>query len=245
MEKILVFIPTYNEYGNVQRLYREIKNISSDLDILFCDDNSPDQTGALLDELRTQDASVHVIHRPAKLGLGTAHIAGFNFALQHSYTHLITMDADFTHDPCYIPKLIEQKKHADIVIGSRYTSGGKMEGWNKIRLPFTYFWRSMIKYGLGMPYDCTGAYRLYNVSILKPVIFNAVQSRGFAFCMESLYRFKKSGAAIAEVPILARNRQEGKSKLSVKIMAEVAKQFFVLFFDRITGKSVHKSEHSS
>jgi dolichol-phosphate mannosyltransferase len=233
MNKVLVFIPTYNERGNVQRLYQEIKKLPYDLDILFCDDNSPDRTGELIDSLIAADSSVKVIHRPSKMGLGTAHIEAFKYAREHAYDYLITMDADFTHNPSYIPALIMKKDRADIVIGSRYISGGKMEGWNKIRLPFTYFWRSMIKYGLGMPYDCTGAFRLYNVKILNPDLFKKLTSQGFAFCMESLYRFKHNGAQIVEVPILARNRQEGKSKLSGKIMREVAKKYFCLLADRL------------
>lgn len=236
MNKILVFIPTYNERGNVQRLYQEIKKLSHTLDILFCDDNSPDGTGDLIDGLVHNDNSVKVIHRPSKMGLGTAHIEAFNYARKHTYDYLITMDADFTHDPSYIPGLINQKDHADIVIGSRYISGGKMEGWNKIRLPFTYFWRSMIKYGLGMPYDCTGAFRLYRVAILKPELYTKLTSQGFSFGMEALYRLKQNGACIAEIPILAKQRQEGKSKLTVKIMSEFAKQYFRLVGDRLFSR---------
>lgn len=232
MNKILVFIPTYNEYGNVNRLYEEIKKLPHDLDILFCDDNSPDGTGALIDTLVKKDATVHVIHRPSKLGLGTAHQEAFRFAQKYHYDYLLTMDADFTHNPIYIPTLIAQKEHADIVIGSRYSAGGKMSGWSSIRLPFTYFWRFMIHKGLGMPYDCTGAFRLYTVKILDSRIYESLTSKGFSFGMEALYRFKQHGARIAEVPILAKNRQEGNSKLSGKIMREFAKKYCQLVYER-------------
>src|SRR5690606_15516802 len=141
-----------------------------------------------------KDKTVKVLHRPAKMGLGTAHKAAFRFAQEHGYEYLITMDADLTHDPKYIPDLLAHKKNTDIVIGSRYTRGGSMHGWHKFRLPFTYFWRSMIKNFLGLPYDCTGAFRLYNVHILKPAIYNQVKGTGFAFCMESLYRFSQNEA---------------------------------------------------
>lgn len=241
MNKLLVFTPTYNERGNVQKLYQALKKLPFELDILFCDDNSPDGTGKLIDELIANDCSVHVIHRSSKMGLGTAHKEAFQFARNHGYDYLLTMDADFTHDPAYIPAMIEKKRGADIVIGSRYTSGGKMEGWNAIRLPFTYFWRGMIRYGLGMPYDCTGAFRLYSVSVLNPALYKTLKSQGFAFCMESLYRFKRNGARIVEVPILARSRTEGKSKLSIKIMAEVAKQYFCLLFDRLFSRTTRIS----
>lgn len=232
MNRIVVFIPTYNEYGNVERLYQAIKKLPHSLDILFCDDNSPDGTGILIDALVKKDSTVHVIHRPSKMGLGTAHKEAFKFAFTHGYDYLLTMDADFTHDPIYIPDLIEKKETVDIVIGSRYSAGGKMSGWNRFRLPFTYFWRFMINKGLGMPYDCTGAFRLYKVTILKPEVYEAFTSKGFSFGMEALYRFKQQGARVGEVPILARSRQEGTSKLSVKIMREFAKQYCRLVLER-------------
>ena len=237
MNKIVLCIPTYNEYGNIQRLYEAIKKLSCPVDIFFCDDNSPDGTGILIDSLVKADPTVKVLHRPGKMGLGTAQVAGFSFAREHGYDYLIIMDADFTHDPKYIPDLIAKKDAADIVIGSRYASGGKMEGWSALRLPFTYFWRSMINHGLNMPYDCTGAFRLYRVSILNPSVYNQCTSQGFSFGMEVLYRFKQQGARIAEVPILARQRQEGKSKLTGKIMSEFAKKYVSLVAERIMSRS--------
>lgn len=242
MNKILVFIPTYNEYGNVNRLYQEIKKLPHDLDILFCDDNSPDGTGLLIDSLVKKDTTVKVIHRSSKLGLGTAHQEAFRFAQKHNYEYLLTMDADFTHDPVYIPDLIAKKEYADIVIGSRYSAGGKMAGWSTIRLPFTYFWRFMINKGLGMPYDCTGAFRLYTVKILDSAVYESLTSKGFSFGMEALYRFKQHGARVTEVPILARNRQEGSSKLSVKIMREFAKKYCQLMYERHISGSKKRSK---
>ncbi len=230
---ILVAIPTYNECQNVPLLYKALKELSIPVDILFIDDNSPDGTGAVIDTIKKKDSTVHVLHRPKKMGLGTAHVQAFNFARNRNYSYLLTMDADFTHNPLYIPTMLEKRDKADIVIGSRYTYGGGMSGWGKIRLPFTYFWRGMIKYGLGMPYDCTGAFRLYNISILKPEMYKHFTSHGFSFCMESLYHAKKAGATIIEVPIQAQNRIYGKSKLSVSIMAEVAGMFFKLLGNRI------------
>ncbi|MGE0207098.1 MAG: polyprenol monophosphomannose synthase [Candidatus Babeliales bacterium] len=230
--EVLVFVPTYNERDNVLILYEEIKKHKEDVDILFCDDNSPDGTGKVLDDLSKKDPSVHVMHRPAKLGLGTAHVQAFEYAQKHNYKFLITMDADLTHDPRYIPALFEKRDVHDVVIGSRYIHGGGMSGWGRIRLPFTYFWRNLIKRGLGMPYDCTGAYRLYSVQKLKPHVYKKVSSKGFSFCIESLYRFKEDGLRITEIPIHARNRIHGDSKLSVAIMKEAAKTFCRLFFER-------------
>lgn len=232
---ILVFIPTYNEYGNIEKLCAAIKkNISCT--ILFCDDNSPDGTGQLLDTLAAQDPTIKVMHRPKKMGLGTAHLAAFWYAKKHAYKVVITMDADFTHDPVYLPALIAKRNDADIIIGSRYESGGKMSGWNKIRLPFTLFWKNAIKYGLGMPYDCTTAFRLYNVNIMQDELISTFSSTGFSFNIESLYKFKKHGARIAQIPIHAQTRQYGESKLSVGIMTEMAKEYFKILIDRLFGK---------
>ncbi len=222
---ILVCIPTYNERDNIRPLYRAIKDLSIPLDILFCDDNSPDGTGAIIDQIIDKDPTVFALHRQQKMGLGTAFLQSFEYAKKHQYKYLIGMDADFTHDPKYIPQLIKRSAQFDIVIGSRYASGGKMIGWSSIRQPFTLFWRNRIKKGLGMPYDCTGSFRLYTVDILKPETINRIQSKGFAFCMESLFWFIQAGAVVGEVPIVAHTRIHGKSKLSVAIMWEVFKTY--------------------
>lgn len=233
---ILVAIPTYNEKDNISLLYNGIKQLNLPIDILFIDDNSPDGTGKIIDELTKKDTSIHVFHRPSKMGLGTAHKKAFYFAQEKKYEYLITMDADLTHNPKYIPHLLASKKEADIVIGSRYTKNGSMQGWNKIRLPFTYFWRNLIKNFLDLPYDCTGAYRLYDVSVLKFNIYSQVKGTGFVFCMESLYRFAQQGVRITEVPIEAHNRIHGDSKLSWSIMFEAACRFCSLSYDRILHK---------
>lgn len=233
MNKILVFVPTYNERANIDRLYAQLKNLNLPIDILFCDDNSPDGTGKILDELAAHDQTVKVIHRAGKLGLGTAHLESFKYAHKNQYNYLITMDADGTHDPKYIPLMLEQKDKYDVIIGSRWAGKGVMHGWGKIRLFFTNFWHNMIKYGLNMPYDCMGAFRLYNVAMLNDASTKRFKSQGFCFHLEVLYRFLQEGAKVYEVPIEARNRDRGESKLSTKIMRETAKMYFVLLFDRM------------
>jgi dolichol-phosphate mannosyltransferase len=229
---ILVFVATYNERDNVENLYKEIKYYNKNVDILFCDDNSPDGTGKILDHLAKKDPTITVMHRPKKLGLGTAHYAAFEFVQQHKYQYLITMDADFTHHPSYIPHMLEKKDQADVVIGSRYVHGGAMSGWGKLRLPATHFWRNMIKRGLGMPYDCTGAFRLYSVKKLNPEIYTKVKSRGFAFGMETLYRMHQSGCTVVEIPIHAHSRVHGKSKLSFGIIKEFIRTLLRLSFEK-------------
>jgi len=230
--KLLVFVPTYNERANIEPLCNAIKRQPFAIDILFCDDNSPDGTGTLLDTLSAVDPSIKVIHRSGKLGLGTTTKKGFEYAIKNQYDFLITMDAALTHDPSYIPALIGKRHEADIVIGSRYAQGGSMHGWNIIRLPFTYFWRGMIRWGIGMPYDATGAFRLYSVPFLAKTDIEVISSRGFSFGLESLYYCKLNGARIVETPIKAQSRIAGKSKLSVRIMTEFAGKYLQLVADR-------------
>lgn len=234
---ILIFTPTYNERENVLKLHKAIRQLPIKTDILFIDDSSPDGTAEVIMDLQKEDPNVFIIYRSKKLGLGTAHKRAFEYAQQHNYTYVVSMDADLTHDPVYIPAMISGLMDHDIMIGSRYAQGGKMHGWNQLRLPFTYFWRGMIKYGLGLPYDCTGAFRAYRATILKPEIYNKVRGTGFAFCMESLFFFKRAGARIGEIPIQAHSRIHGQSKLSGKIMFEVLKTYFRLLFIRITSSS--------
>jgi dolichol-phosphate mannosyltransferase len=228
---ILIAVPTYNEKDNVPLLYNKIKQLNLPVDIAFLDDSSPDGTGAVIDNLAQHDAHVLAVHRPKKLGLGAAHKAAFDLARSKGYKYLITMDADLIHDPIHLPEIIGRKDNASIVIGSRYTQGGSMQGWNKIRLPFTYFWRWLIKTFLGMPYDCTGAYRLYNVTILKPEVYNQATD-SFSFCMESLYRLTQHGASVTEVPIKAQSRIHGESKLSWSMIGKSAGLFCNLAYDR-------------
>ena len=225
---VLVCIPTYNEKDNVLLLYEKIRKLPIELSILFIDDSSPDGTGIVIDRIASQDSLVHTIHRPGKLGLGTAHLRAFDYARIHNYKYLITMDADLTHDPKYIPLLLSKKNDADIVIASRYAKGAQMRGWSKIRLPLTYFWRRIIIYTTGLSYDATGAYKLYNVAILKPEVCQRVFSRGFSFGMESLFRFKEYGARIIEIPIQAYGRAHGRSKLSITVMTECVKTVWKL-----------------
>lgn len=229
---LLIFIPTYNERDNIRPLYKEIKKHVKHAHILFCDDNSPDGSGQVINELQKEDETVKAVHRPKKLGTGTAFIHAFSYARKHCYEYLITMDADFTHHPSYIPQLLEKKLRADIVIGSRYAQGGKMIGWHKMRLPLTHFWRNLIKRGIGLPYDCTGAFRLYKVKRLQPSTYTNLLSKGFSFCLESLYRLHQDGLTIDEVPIQAQSRRHGKSKLNGAIMREVAFTLFKLSVEK-------------
>lgn len=234
-QKILVSIPTYNEKGNIRPLYEALKQLPVNVEILFIDDNSPDGTGDAIDELCDEDCSVYGIHRKGKLGLGSAHMRGLKFARDKGYTHVITMDADFLHDPKYIPEMVEKSKAADIVIGSRYVEGGTYDAVEGTRKYLTYLWRWCIKSCLGLNYDATGSYRMYNVKILDPEVLKKVKAKGFDFNLETLYRLKKAGATIAEIPIQAHARLYGETKLTARDQKAVWGNFCSLCWDKFKG----------
>ncbi|MBT3580743.1 polyprenol monophosphomannose synthase [bacterium] len=215
--KILIFVPTYNERENVSDLFHAIKKNSQDSDVLFLDDNSPDGTGKIIDNIVNNNKNVFVIHRKSKFGIGSAHMEGFKFANKNSYDYLLTMDADFTHDPKYIPDIINKKNRCDIVIGSRYANAKCIKNWPLIRQCITYTAHFFTEKVLGMPYDCTGAYRLYNKKMINKMCKDfGIKSDGYSFFIESIYTYKESGAKISEVPIFAIDRQKGETKISRK-----------------------------
>ena len=164
MFKTLVFIPTYNEKENAQSMYRMIMALGLELDLLFLDDNSPDGTGALLDEIAASDQRVHVIHRSGKLGIGSAHAEGIDWAYERGYQCLVTMDCDFTHSPSDIPKLLEEAKSCDAVVGSRYLQKGSLPGWSLCRRFITHFGHIVTRFLLHIPFDASGAFRVYNLT---------------------------------------------------------------------------------
>jgi len=245
--KLLIFTPTYNERDNIEKFYYELKKYCPQGDILFLDDNSPDGTGILMDALAAVDLSVRIIHRPKKMGIGSAHRQAFSFAKEHNYDFLLTMDADFTHDPCYIPAMLAHKDNADVVIGSRYVKGGKLKGWGFVRTCLTYTAYAVNTYALGLPYDCTGAYRLYRVSLLHQDFYTKIQSNGYSFFIESLYQLKKMKCGITQVPIVAPIRNKGKSKISKREIMKTVMRVGVLMIDRFTTyimkkRDLHKSD---
>ncbi len=210
---VLVFIPTYNERDNVEKIFHEIVALGLDLDVLFLDDNSPDGTGEILDELVTSNNRVHVIHRQGKLGIGSAHQEGIRWAYEHHYSLLITMDCDFTHPPDYIPIIINNLNDFHVVVGSRYMLDDSLEGWNLFRKFLTLAGHFMTKYLLKMPYDATGAFRLYNLDRIPEYAFEMVSSRGYSFFFESLYILHLNGHSIQEIPIKLPPRTYGHSKM--------------------------------
>jgi len=212
----LVFIPTYNERENAQQLYNEIRALGLDTDVLFVDDNSPDGTGAVLDELAAKDPRLHVIHRPGKLGIGSAHRRGIQWAYDHGYERLVTMDCDFTHSPADIPRLLESSADHHIVVGSRYLRHGSLPGWNLMRRFITRFAHLLTRTLLKINHDASGAFRVYNLEKIPAYAFSDVRSQGYSFFFESMFLFVRNDFSIHDVPIVLPARTYGHSKMSLR-----------------------------
>ena len=221
MTRTLVTVATYNEMENLPALVEEIFAQAA-VDILVIDDNSPDGTGRWCDGRAKEDPRVHCLHRPGKLGLGTATIAGMRWAIKHGYDQVLNMDADFSHHPRYLPAFLAGMappgaEPVDVVIGSRYIPGGGVEGWPMRRHLMSRGINLVARWLLGLgPKDCSGAFRCYRTTILKRLDFDAVRSRGYSFQEEILWHLKRLGARFAETPIVFVDRQRGASKIDMR-----------------------------
>lgn len=211
--EILVIIPTYNEAGNIVRLIREIHAQGLGADLLVVDDNSPDGTASLAEGL-SQEAPVSVLRREGKLGLGSAHKAGFRYALQRGYPMVITIDGDFAHPPHYLQQMVNRAAEADVVVGSRFLSGADFYkiGWLRPLISWTTHFLARVL--LRLPYDCTGGLRLYRLTALRSIDLAELPSDGHALLFEILHAFKRKGFRIAEIPIIVEGRPAGKSKVT-------------------------------
>ncbi|MGI6207373.1 MAG: polyprenol monophosphomannose synthase [Anaerolineae bacterium] len=217
---IAVVIPTYNESENIVPLVEGIRALPLPTRVIVVDDNSPDGTGKLVDEMSARDSAVRALHRPAKLGLGTAHIAGIKQALAGGAEMVVTMDADFSHHPRYIPDLVAAMNHYDLCIGSRYVSGGGTLHCTLPRRLLSYGANAFARLMLGLhAHDCTAGFRCYRRGVLEKVPLDSIFSDGYSFLIEMLYLCQKSGARVGEVPITFENRRRGKSKISRKEIA--------------------------
>ncbi|HET8844776.1 MAG TPA: polyprenol monophosphomannose synthase [Ktedonobacteraceae bacterium] len=219
--KTLIIIPTYNELENLPSLIKEIFVYAPTTDILVVDDNSPDGTGAQADTMSKEDPRIHVIHRSQKSGLGTAYIAGFKFAIAHGYDAAFEMDADFSHDPRFLPDFLAKIEHADLVIGSRYIPGGSTPNWSFGRRLISGCGNIYARTVLGMHiHDCTAGFRCYRRAVLEAIELDTIQSQGYGFQVEMAYRAQKLGFRIEETPIVFMDRRVGKSKMSKAIVIE-------------------------
>jgi dolichol-phosphate mannosyltransferase len=208
---------TYNERDNIAPLIQAIHEQAPHANILIIDDNSPDGTGRLADELAAQDKRLSVIHRPGKLGLGTATLAAIRFAIEQDYELLLNLDADFSHPPRYIPELLKGMDQFDVMIGSRYVRGGGTENWPLTRKVISRSVNTMVRTLFRMPVkDASGAFRCYRVANLRQVPLERIKSRGYSFQQEMLYRCHKAGCRLGETPIIFENRRAGASKVNWK-----------------------------
>jgi len=231
-------VPTYNERENVETLYTQIVALGLDLDLLFVDDRSPDGTGEILDRLAATDPRLRVLHRATKEGVGSAHRAGIREAYAGGYRVLLTMDADLTHSPSLLPQFLARADDAALIVGSRFLATESLADWSPARRFLTWFGHFLTRRLLGMPYDATGALRLYRLDIIPPEAFDAVRARSYDFFFESMFVLWKRGLPVIELPIPLPKRTYGHSKMSLRdIVGSVAKLLALWSRHRSSGAS--------
>jgi dolichol-phosphate mannosyltransferase len=221
-DRALVIVPTYNEKFNIARLIPSILAQDASLEILVVDDGSPDGTGAIVDAIAANNPRVHIINRESKLGLGTAYITGFRWALERKYDLVFEMDADFSHNPERLPEFLVSIKEADLVLGSRYQDGHvNVVNWPMSRLFLSYAANIYARAITGLPvFDSTGGFKCFRRNVLESIDLNSVKSNGYAFQIEMSYRAWKRGFRLVEIPIIFVDRTEGVSKMSKRIVRE-------------------------
>jgi dolichol-phosphate mannosyltransferase len=234
--RALVVLPTYNELENLGPLVAAILDQGAAYDVLVVDDDSPDGTGILADHLKqAYPGRVEVIHRRGKYGIATAYLAGFRYAISKGYTHCFEMDADFSHDPAYLPKFLETmaKTGADLVLGSRYVDGGGVERWSFIRRWISQGGSLYARLMLGLAVrDLTGGFKCFRTALLERIPLQEIRSSGYAFQIELTYRAVEAGAKVVEMPIRFGPRRSGRSKMSLAIVAEA---FWLVTWMRLAG----------
>lgn len=220
-DKALIVIPTYNERDNVIPLSEKLMQSYDSVEILFIDDNSPDGTGDILDDLSSQEPRIHVLHREGKQGLGTAYITGFKWALERDYEYIFEMDADFSHSPAYIGDFLRVIRHSDLVLGSRYTQGVSVINWSLFRLLISKFATLYVRIITGMPAsDATGGFKCFRRQVLETLNLDEIQSNGYSFQIEMTYYAWYAGFKIREIPIIFYERADGISKMNKAIVRE-------------------------
>jgi dolichol-phosphate mannosyltransferase len=237
-DRALVIVPTYNERFNIARLIPAVLAQDPSLEVLVVDDGSPDGTGAIVDGIAANNARVHVIHRASKLGLGTAYIAGFRWALERKYDLVFEMDADFSHNPERLPEFLEAIRESDVVLGSRYQNGHvNVVNWPMSRLFLSYGANIYARFVTGLPiFDTTGGFKCFRRNVLESIDLNSVKSNGYAFQIEMSYRAWKRGFQLFEIPIIFVDRTEGVSKMSKKIVREAIWMVWRLRWWSLTGR---------
>jgi dolichol-phosphate mannosyltransferase len=235
--RTLVALATYNEIENLPGLLDEVLRVLPDADIIVVDDNSPDGTGKWCDGRAATEPRLRCLHRPAKMGLGSATLAAARIAIDGGYNIFVTLDADWSHDPKHLPQLLDTLQSADVAIGSRYVSGGAIEGWPWHRRVVSRSMNRVSRALLGLPIrDSSGAFRAYRVAKLKEIDMAGIQSAGYAYLEEILWHLHRASATVAEVPITFHQRRAGRSKISAR---EAAAKLRMLLRLRLQGSPRH------
>ncbi|RPI01269.1 MAG: polyprenol monophosphomannose synthase [Ignavibacteriae bacterium] len=237
MKQSLIIIPTYNEADNVSKIIPEVLAQNEGFSVLIVDDNSPDGTAGLVKEMQKTNSRVHLIERPNKMGLGTAYVAGFRYALSHGFDFVFEMDADFSHDPHMLTTLLEKTEEADLIIGSRYISGVNVVNWPLRRLILSYSANLYTRIITGLPVkDATAGFKCYRRAVLESFDLDSIKSNGYSFQIETNYLAWKHGFRVCEVPIVFTDRREGVSKMSKHIVYEAAWMVWKLKFRTLFTK---------
>lgn len=243
MKKVIIILPTYNEKENINALITEIFDVSSrnrlELSIVVVDDNSPDGTAEIVkrnmhDKFKQQ---LFIIERPGKMGLGTAYIAGFRFALEKGYDYAITMDADFSHKPSYLPAMLQKMETCDLCVGSRYVMGGGTQNWGISRKIISRSTNLMAHTLLGLKAnDCTAGFRCYKREILNTINLDNIYSNGYSFLLEMMYKCQANNFKVDEIPIIFEDRRVGISKISRQEIIKAMKTLIRFTWKRIRGR---------
>jgi dolichol-phosphate mannosyltransferase len=237
-ERALVIVPTFNERDNIERLIATVLAQDASLDILVVDDGSPDGTGEIVDRIAEQNSRVHAVHRPKKMGLGTAYLTGFRWALERDYAYVFEMDADFSHDPAHLPQFLNAIQGCDLVLGSRYRNGRvTVVNWPMTRLLLSYCANIYARIVTGLELgDATGGFKCFRRSVLEAIPLAEVRSNGYAFQIEMSFRAVRKNFRITEIPIVFVDRTDGESKMSKHIVREAIWMVWRLRWWALTGK---------
>ncbi|MGE3608893.1 MAG: polyprenol monophosphomannose synthase [Bacteriovoracaceae bacterium] len=236
LDRTVIIIPTYNEIANIEKMLETLHRLHPALNVLIIDDGSPDGTANVIKSFQQKKSNLHLIERKGKLGLGTAYIRGFKWAIENNYDAVITMDCDFSHDPEAIPNFAAKLGDYDLVIGSRYTGGIRIMNWPMHRLLLSYFASIYARIITGIPFfDSTGGFNAYTKKALSTLNLDKVFSIGYAFQIELKFKIWSLGLPCIEIPITFSERNEGKSKMSRKIIFEAVINVFRMRFKKIIG----------
>ena len=237
MEKSLVIVPTYNELENLPKLIPIVLSQDERIHILIVDDGSPDGTGNYVKEEMKKNDRIHLLEREKKMGLGTAYLAGFKYALQNNYDFIFEMDADFSHDPNELKNFLLAIKENDLVLGSRYINGVRVLNWPMARLLLSFFASVYTRIITGMPIkDATGGFKCFRRKVLEAIDLDKVKSNGYSFQIEMTFKAYCKGFKIKEIPIVFIDRVKGKSKMSKKIVREAVTMVWKLRLQHMFGK---------